>query len=102
MNCHGENKNGHGSHKHSPLKHMLHMVICCGLPLLIVGVLPLIAKVSPGAAGVIGRITPFLCPLMMVAMIPMMLGGREKEKGNCCDNQKDENSSTKALNQPVD
>jgi hypothetical protein len=74
----------YGDNKHSLLKHMLHMVICCGLPIVIVGFLPLIARLSPGAGIVIGRIAPFLCPIMMVAIMVMMMGGNKKK--GCCDN----------------
>ena len=95
MNCHGDNKGKQGGHKHSPLKHMLHMIICCGLPIVVVGFLPLISKVSPGAGNFVSRIVPFLCPLMMIGMIPMMLGGN-KEK-DCCDNAKEEQISSKQL-----
>lgn len=79
MNCHEDNKGKQGGHKHSPLKHMLHMIICCGLPVVIIGFLPLISRISPGAGNFVSRIVPFLCPLMMIGMIPMMLGGNKKE-----------------------
>lgn len=85
MKCHGDNKENGGARKHSPLKHMLHMILCCGLPIVIIGFLPLIAKFSPGAAGVLGIIAPFICPLMMISMIPMILTGNKK--GSCCDNK---------------
>lgn len=91
MSCHGNNNNGRGSHKHSPLKHLLHMAICCGLPIVILSALPLISRLNPAAAGVLEKITPFLCPLMMLAMLPMMFGGGRK--GSCCDN-KDEKEDT--------
>jgi hypothetical protein len=50
MSCHEENKEKQVSHKHSPLKHMLHMAICCGLPIIIIGALPLITRFSPAPA----------------------------------------------------
>lgn len=100
MNCHEDRKENKGSHNHSPLKHMLHMALCCGLPILIIGLLPVITKFSPGAAKLLGGIAPFICPLMMFAMIPMMLGGRKKE--SCCDHTKDENTNTKALDQRIE
>lgn len=95
MNCHNNNKNGNGTHKHSPLKHMLHMAICCGLPIIILAALPLITRFSPAAAGILGRIAPFLCPLMMLAMLPMMFGGGRK--GSCCDNTNDNRENNKPL-----
>lgn len=87
MNYHENNK----GHKHSPLKHMLHMVLCCGLPIVIVGFLPLITRVSPGAGSFVSRIVPFLCPIMMVSMMVMMMGGGKKK--SCCDNTNEENSN---------
>lgn len=87
MKCHGNNK----GHKHSPLKHMIHMVLCCGLPIVIVGFLPLITRVSPSAAGLVGKIVPFLCPLMMVGMMVSMMGGK-KEK-SCCSNSNEESNA---------
>lgn len=58
------------------IKHMMHMVLCCGLPLLILLVLI-------GYKGVLLNIVPFLCPIMMLIMVPMMLRG---QKGSCHDN----------------
>lgn len=29
MNCHGDNKEKQGTHNHSPLKHIWHMILCC-------------------------------------------------------------------------
>lgn len=84
MNCHGNNKEKQRKHSHSPLKHMLHMIICCGLPIVIIGLLPVITKLSPSAANVVGKIAPFLCPIMMVFMVVMMMSGK---KGSCCDSK---------------
>jgi hypothetical protein len=98
MNCHGDNKGKQGNHKHNPLKHMLHMILCCGLPIVVVGFLPLISKISPGTAGFVSKIVPFLCPLMMIGMLPMMLGGNKKS--SCCDdtNENVENKELSKLN----
>jgi len=63
---------------------MLHMILCCGLPIVIIGLLPLITKVSPGAADVLAKIAPFLCPIMMISMMFMMMGGNRRK--SCCDN----------------
>lgn len=102
MNYHGDNKGKQGNHKHSPLKHMLHMVLCCGLPIVIVGFLPLITKLSPGAGSFVSKIVPFLCPLMMIGMLPMTFGGNKKS--SCCDNKNDEIDQRKLpeLNKPVE
>lgn len=100
MNCHGDNKGKDGTHKHNPLKHMLHIVICCGLPIVVVGLLPLISRISPSASGIIAKIVPFLCPIMMIAMIPMMFGGNKKS--SCCNNEnnKIDNRKLAELNKP--
>jgi hypothetical protein len=95
MNCHEDNKG-----KHSPLKHMLHMVICCGLPIVIIGLLPFISKFSPGSGRMLGFIVPFLCPIMMIGMLPMMLGGSHSQKENCCDNKNVEEQPK--LNKPLE
>jgi len=88
MNCHG-NKNENGkAKKHSPIKHMLMMVFCCGLPLLLIGILPFInigGEFKIAIAGVI----PFICPLMMMFMIPMMFKSMKREE--CCSEKKEVN-----------
>ena len=53
-------------------KHLLHMVLCCGLPMVIIFLLPFIAKVNPWVAGGLGIIAPFICPLIMGGMLFML------------------------------
>lgn len=84
MNCNEDKKVKQNNGKHSPLKHMAHMVICCGLPIVILFSLPLITKISPSTGSVVLKILPFLCPVMMIFMMPMMMRGNKKE--SCCDN----------------
>lgn len=84
MNCHG-NKNKE-SKKHNPIKHMLMMVLCCGLPFLLVSVLPFV-NIGGGLKAVIAGLVPFICPLMMLLMIPMMFRGMKN--GGCCGGKKD-------------
>lgn len=93
MKCHGDNKNNQGNHKHSPLKHMLHMILCCGLPIVILALLPLISKFSVSTGSVIARIVPFICPIMMIGMMFMMRGGNKNS--SCCDKTNDDNKSIK-------
>lgn len=81
MKCHNTDK------KHNPMKHMLHMILCCGLPMLIIFTLPFIAKVSPAAAGILGLISPFICPIMMGGMLFFMF---RKDKASCCEEKKKE------------
>jgi len=71
---------------HSPGKHMLHMVLCCGLPMIILSMLPYIARISPAASQVLGYIAPFICPVMMGLMIFMMF---RCSKHSCCEESKD-------------
>ncbi|MBL4933819.1 hypothetical protein [Clostridium paridis] len=98
MNCHNDGKEKHSGHNHNPLKHMLHMVLCCGLPIIVILSLPLITKFSPSEGLFLSGIVPFLCPIMMIFMIPMMIGGNKK---NCCDSKKktDVNSEVTEFNE---
>ena len=91
MNCHGNNKEKHST-GNNPMKHMLHMVICCGMPLLIISLLPFISRISPRLSVGLAGIAPFICPLMMLFMIPMMFRGAKK--GSCCAGNEKEDSET--------
>ena len=86
MNCHGNNKNEENK-KHNPMKHMLMMVLCCGLPLLIIVALPFI-NIGGGFKAAIGGIAPFICPIMMVFMMWMMF--KDRKHGDCCSEKKEE------------
>jgi len=101
MNCHGDDKEKQGAHNHSPIKHMLHMVLCCGLPIVIIALLPFISRFSPGSGRILGFIAPFICPLMMIGMIPMMMGGNGNKK-SCCDNTKNETNIQIDSNTPIE
>lgn len=102
MSCHGNNKENKGTHNHSPIKHMLHMILCCGLPILIFAALPFISRVSPGASRILAFIAPFICPIMMIGMIPMMLGGGNNKKSSCCENKESNSSAQLELNKPAE
>lgn len=69
---------------------MLMMSLCCGLPLLIVSVLPLI-NIGTGFKAGLAALTPFICPLMMIFMIPMMFKGVKKE--DCCRSKNEINEN---------
>jgi len=93
MNFHRNNKDNQEEHKHSPIKHMLHMVLCCGLPIVILALLPIITRFSTSAGSIIAIVVPFICPVMMIGMIFMMRGGNKKS--SCCDKTNDDNKSIK-------
>lgn len=81
MNCHGNSKKGN---KNSTLK---HMIICCGLPIIIIGILPFISRISPGFARILGVVAPFICPIMMGGMLGTILLGNNKK--GCCSGEND-------------
>lgn len=83
--CKSVKEENRDTHKHSPVKHILHMVICCGLPILIILSLPFIGRYSPGIATLLGVIAPFICPIMMGGMIFMLFGGKKKKNSNNMD-----------------
>jgi hypothetical protein len=61
---------------------MLMMALCCGAPVILLLIIPLLGSRFSGLRGVLTTITPFICPLMMLMMIPMMFGGHKKDEGN--------------------
>lgn len=76
-------ENSNNNRSHSSTKHILMMVLCCGLPILLIAVLPLL-KIWNSAFGVtLISIIPFLCPLIM---LPMMLKSSKRNK-SCHDNK---------------
>lgn len=91
MKCH-KNENGK---KSNTLKHILMMVFCCGLPILILAILPFI-NIGTGVKGAIAGITPFICPIIMLLMIPMMFKGI-KGSGRCCVEKNEANEEIKKI-----
>ncbi len=73
------------------------MVLCCGLPIVIVGFLLLITKVSPSAAGFVVKIVPFLCPLMMASMMFSMMGMGKNGEKSCCSNSNEESNAKETV-----
>lgn len=72
MNCHKKNgqrnQDAHGGHG----KHMLLMVLCCALPIVLLLLLPVLRINSPAIRNILPFAILLLCPLMHVAMIPML------------------------------
>lgn len=82
---------GHRGH----LSHIWMMLLCCGAPVLILLLLPAIRAVIPGAGNVVNKIIPFLCPLMMFMMLPMMFRRNKADEGDqaCGKMEREENKS---------
>ncbi|PRR83666.1 hypothetical protein [Clostridium luticellarii] len=79
MNCHGNNSNETNSTSHSGIGHMLMMILCCAIPLALVSILPFLG-IAPRFKILLASIAPFICPIMMFLMIPMMLMHSKKNK----------------------
>lgn len=86
-----KNRKDHCSKEHNPLKHTLHMILCCGLPIIILFSLPFIARFSPTTAGILGIVAPFICPVVMGGMLFMMF---RSEKHSCCEESGTEPNQT--------
>lgn len=78
---------------HGRLNHMLHMIICCGLPIILILSLPAISAFSPNTGRVISKVIPFLCPIMMIFMMPRMMGNNREN----CDHTTKQESKLKEL-----
>lgn len=76
-------------HKHNPMKHMWMMALCCGLPLLLILAVPFLGVFGLRSKLTILSIIPFLCPVMMLFMIPMMMKS-SKDGKSCCNENKRE------------
>lgn len=83
MNCCNDHKQDNVNKKENTHKghmsHMWMMVLCCGAPILLLFLLPLLGTRIPGLRTALSVLIPFICPVMMVIMIPMMM---KKNKGN--------------------
>lgn len=79
--CENNNGNNQGqNHNHKGhMSHMLMMALCCGAPVILLFIIPLLGSRFSGLRGFLTVITPFICPLMMLMMIPMMFGGHKKD-----------------------
>lgn len=97
MNCHGKNKEKQENNNHSQLKHMLHMILCCGLPIVIIGFSPFISRISPRISRILVIIAPFICPIMMFGMVGMMFCNNKKK--SCCNN---DIKSTESADKPIE
>lgn len=80
MNCCNHHDPDHENHsKKGHLSHLWMMVLCCGAPLLALLALFLLGARFPGVSALLLPLVPFLCPVLMVGMVPMMIWkGRRK------------------------
>lgn len=89
--CHSNDshrENEHKSRHKSYISHFLMMLLCCGAPLIIWLLLPLIGQILPGSSSFLSSIAPYICPIMMLAMVPMMLKeNRENYENKTCENK---------------
>lgn len=89
MKCHQNNNDK----KHNPLKHLWMMALCCGLPIILLTVVPLLGIKSTGLNTLLAGIAPFICPIMMLFMIPMMF--KNHKQGGCCKSEDLNNGDNK-------
>lgn len=77
MNCcnHNNDNKSNNSHK-GHMSHMWMMVLCCGVPLLLIALVSLFGASFPVVRAALIPVLPFLCPVLMAVMIPMMFMGR--------------------------
>ncbi|HEX3018029.1 MAG TPA: hypothetical protein VHP31_09275 [Caproicibacter sp.] len=73
MNCcnHNNDNKNNNSHK-GRISHMWMMALCCGAPLLIIILISVFGANFPAIRSAILPVLPFICPIMMVVMMPMM------------------------------
>ncbi|MBV4416488.1 hypothetical protein [Clostridium tyrobutyricum] len=81
MNCHGNNSNENNKGGHSGISHMLMMVLCCAIPLILVASLPFLG-IAPKFKIMLASAAPFICPIMMFLMIPMIFIHSKKNKSH--------------------
>lgn len=74
MKCCTSNRNN--NHPHS----IWMMVLCCGAPILLLFVISVLGANFIALKAVLTSTLPFLCPAMMLLMIPMMFM-KSKERG---------------------
>lgn len=83
--CNNNHENGNEGtqvKKHKGhMSHLLMMILCCGAPLLILLFLPVISNnVSPNQRNLLITLVPFVCPVMMMFMMPMMRKGNKEKQ----------------------
>ena len=86
MNCYNNNENDNTDKKNKAHKghmsHMWMMALCCGAPIILLVIISLLGVSFSGIRASLIWILPFICPIMMVFMIPMMFR-KGKDNGDC-------------------
>lgn len=72
---------------HNPLKMLGMMGACCLLPLVIVGILPIL-NLNASGNFFLSSLSSLICPIMMVVMMLMMMRGGKKH--SCCSENQEE------------
>ena len=92
MKC-SENKNNNSKKGH--LHHMWMMALCCGAPILLLGIISLLGTSFSGSRAVLAGALPFVCPIMMAVMIAMMFR-KDKRNGDCCEQKQIEGNENES------
>lgn len=83
MNCcdnkHANDDKQENNHK-GHMSHVWMMILCCGAPVIILLLLPIIGNVIPSIRNILISIVPFLCPIMILLMLPIMARGNKKKQ----------------------
>ena len=73
---------GNGNKVHGIMKHVGMMGVCCLLPIVIIGILPLLRINSLSTNVLISGMASLICPIMMGVMMIVMF--RSGKKNSCC------------------
>lgn len=68
-------------------------ILCCGLPLLLLLLLPVLSTAFDLPAGTLRTVVTFLCPALMLLMCFVML----KDRKSASDNGNDDNAECKPI-----
>lgn len=68
-------------------KHMLLMVICCAVPLLLVGAVSVFGLSLGPLQGLVPYVAALMCPLMMIGMMWMMMRENQGDHSHHQPNQ---------------
>ena len=108
MDCSNRNENDtDGKRNLKPhggrISHIWMMLVCCAAPLVLILVIFLLGASLPGLRTALISVLPFVCPIMMIGMLPMMfMHGRHDEGHERIENDSPDGINTsdhKRLNQ---